>query len=403
MVSGPHKLMKQLRELACEMGEHDISPTDVIKVLGVLIDEHMTWEAHNAKATRRANNAIWAVARATKHLGIKERVTLMKSLALPHLDRCQTALAQPSARAEDRVRRSYNKAARTAVWGLKALHRWQAKGAHLDANPDTRLRSEPARQALRWLTWEQRRVAVRAALTAKIFHTKEPEVLRALLPSVTAAVLHDRRLRSHSKGCVVTFAANSAMGNKAFSVWGPQVLNAIAKDAIYDKCPAGAPPDFVSEPAGPRKERRQPSDEFEAERASFYADLRDRFAGQAERLDEDGNVRVWTDGSRCVRNGRNSAGAGVFYGTGHPDNRAIPVPGKQSNARAELFAMLHVLRTEHRPVVVRSDCRYVVDGANSGCEMWRAKAWFQRPLEGKLIANADLWKEVDQRLQLRKE
>eukprot|EP00662_Eupelagonemidae_sp_cell21_P057235 gene57235-biopygen84671 len=28
MVSGPHKLMKQLRELACEMGEHDISPTD---------------------------------------------------------------------------------------------------------------------------------------------------------------------------------------------------------------------------------------------------------------------------------------------------------------------------------------------------------------------------------------
>eukprot|EP00662_Eupelagonemidae_sp_cell21_P057176 gene57176-biopygen84560 len=137
MVSGPHKLMKQLRELACEMGEHDISPTDVIKVLGVLIDEHMTWEAHNAKATRRANNAIWAVARATKHLGIKERVTLMKSLALPHLDRCQTALAQPSARAADRVRRCYNKAARTAVWGLKALHRWQAKGAHLDANPDT--------------------------------------------------------------------------------------------------------------------------------------------------------------------------------------------------------------------------------------------------------------------------
>eukprot|EP00662_Eupelagonemidae_sp_cell21_P057038 gene57038-biopygen35018 len=190
------------------------------------------------------------------------------------------------------------------------------------------------------------------------------------------------------------------MGNKAFSVWGPQVLNAIAKDAIYDKCPPGAPPDFVSEPAGPRKERRQPSDEFEAERASFYADLRDRFAGQAERLDEDGNIRVWTDGSRCVRNGRNSAGAGVFYGTGHPGNRAITVPGKQSNARAELFAMLHVLRTEHRPVVVRSDCRYVVDGTNSGRETWRAKAWFQRPLEGTLIANADLWREVDQRLLL---
>eukprot|EP00662_Eupelagonemidae_sp_cell21_P057749 gene57749-biopygen112317 len=367
MVSGPHRFMKDLRELACEMGGQQISPADVIKVLGVLIDEQMTWDAHCAGAAKRAHRAVWAVARAAQHFKVKERASLMKSLALPHLDFCQSALAQPSADAQGRVRRMYHKAARTAVWGLRALHRWGPNGTHLDSDPSTRLRSEPARRQLRWITWEQRRAAVRAAVTAKIFHTGEPEVLRKLLPAVTAAVLHDRRLRSHTKGCVVTFTSRTAMGEKAFSVWGPKVLNAIARDAVYDKCPQGAPEE-CPEARGSSRVRRKPADEHAVERAGFYARLRHRFAGQAEWHDGGGRVRVWTDGSRCLRGMKASAGAGVFY-------------------------VLHVLRTEQHPVMVRSDCRYVVDGVNTGRKAWRARAWFERPLEGRLIPNADLWRE----------
>eukprot|EP00662_Eupelagonemidae_sp_cell21_P021816 gene21816-biopygen96272 len=95
------------------------------------------------------------------------------------------------------------------------------------------------------------------------------------------------------------------------------------------------------------------------------------------------------------------AGAGVFYGYKHASNRALKVPGRQCNARAELFALLHVLRTEHRPALVRSDCRYVVDGVNTWRFAWRAKAWFEKPLEGRRIANYDLWQEVDRLLELR--
>eukprot|EP00662_Eupelagonemidae_sp_cell21_P057133 gene57133-biopygen92006 len=50
MVSGSHKMMKCLRDMACEMGEHQITPSEIIKVLGVHIDEQMTWEAHSAAA-----------------------------------------------------------------------------------------------------------------------------------------------------------------------------------------------------------------------------------------------------------------------------------------------------------------------------------------------------------------
>ena len=33
--------------------------------------------------------------------------------------------------------------------------------------------------------------------------------------------------------------------------------------------------------------------------------------------------------------------------------------------------------------------------------IWKANAWFEKPLEAKLIPNADLWKEVDRRLHAR--
>eukprot|EP00662_Eupelagonemidae_sp_cell21_P057002 gene57002-biopygen76514 len=319
----------------------------------------------------------------------------MRSLAIPHLDFCQTALAKPSARAAQRMQRGYNKAARAAVWGLRALYRWKREG-----EPCERLRSAPARQQLRWISWGQRRVAARAAMTAKIFHTKEPEVLRGLLGTTTAAKIHKRRLRRHTKGCVVAIAAKTQIGEKAFSVWGPRVLNSVAMDAVFDECPEGAP-EFEEPRRGPPRMGRAPADEHAVERAGFYARLRDEFKGQEEWRNEEGRVRVWTDGSRCLRGSRLSAGAGIFYGTGHAANRALAVPGRQCNARAELFAVLHVLRTESRPVVVRSDCKYVVDGVNFGRKSWRAKAWFQRPLEGRLIANADLWKEVDQLMELR--
>eukprot|EP00662_Eupelagonemidae_sp_cell21_P057003 gene57003-biopygen76515 len=237
-------------------------------------------------------------------------------------------------------------------------------------------------------------------MTAKIFHTEEPEVLRGLLGTTTAAKIHKRRLRRHTKGCVVSIAAKTQIGEKAFSVWGPRVLNSVAMDAVFDKCPEGAP-EFEEARRGPPRMGRAPADDHAVERAGYYARLRDEYKGKAEWRDEEGRVRVWTDGSRCLRGGRLSAGAGVFYGMGHHANRALPVPGRQCNARAELCAVLHVLRTEPRPVVVRSDCKYVVDGVNFGRKAWRAKAWFRRPLEGRLIKNADLWKELDQLLELR--
>eukprot|EP00973_Karenia_brevis_P063653 8849122-Karenia_brevis.AAC.1 len=77
-----------------------------------------------------------------------------------------------------------------------------------------------------------------------------------------------------------------------------------------------------------------------------------------------------------------------------------PLPGEeQTNQRAELYAVLHVLRTEKRRVEIRSDSQYVLDGCLRLLPKWRQQGW--RTARGRALANADLWKEVYALLQSR--
>ena len=213
-------------------------------------------------------------------------------------------------------------------------------------------------------------------------------------------MLHDRsmRTRSQARGCVDTFGARRKHGERAFGYWGPLVINAIANDAVYADCPGGPPTPHREDPRP--KAGKPPADADALERAGWYAYLRHRFDEIAEWSDRaSGAVRVWTDGSGGKDS--SSAGAGVYYGRNNPHNRALRVPGAQTSARAELFAALHVLRSEPRAVSVRSDCRYVVDGIRTTRHAWRANAWFDKPQQGRLIKHADLWREVDRLLALR--
>ena len=88
---------------------------------------------------------------------------------------------------------------------------------------------------------------------------------------------------------------------------------------------------------------------------------------------------VYTDGS-CVGNGTDEAraGSGIWYGTGDPRNVAMRVPGtKQSNQVAELLAILRVIKDTpgNRPLRIRSDSRFAIDGLTKHASDWEAKDW----------------------------
>eukprot|EP01065_Artemidia_motanka_P042945 TRINITY_DN584_c0_g2_i3.p1 TRINITY_DN584_c0_g2~~TRINITY_DN584_c0_g2_i3.p1 ORF type:complete len:686 (+),score=153.27 TRINITY_DN584_c0_g2_i3:916-2973(+) len=98
-----------------------------------------------------------------------------------------------------------------------------------------------------------------------------------------------------------------------------------------------------------------------------------------------GGVVVWTDGAASHNQSRRlrSAGAGVFWSTGNPRNRSLPLAGRlQTNNRAELLAAVEAVRAEQRPMQIRTDSAWVLSGVQKS------------PDRRRQLEHADLWAEL---------
>ena len=102
-----------------------------------------------------------------------------------------------------------------------------------------------------------------------------------------------------------------------------------------------------------------------------------------------GAVVAWTDGA-CPKNQFRQlrrAGCGVFFGTSHPGNLSFKLPGpEQTNQRAELAACIACIESNVRPLEIRTDSKYVIDGAGN---------------PGRRGDNGDLWKIFHSLIQAR--
>ena len=109
----------------------------------------------------------------------------------------------------------------------------------------------------------------------------------------------------------------------------------------------------------------------------------------------DGEVHVYTDGSASIRRGRWGAGCGVWFGEKSDFNVSAIPPGRQTNNRAELTAIILAVRkvmawpTEFYCLVVFSDSLLCVDGINKWLDQWEADGWTRM---GHPLENVDLWR-----------
>ena len=106
-------------------------------------------------------------------------------------------------------------------------------------------------------------------------------------------------------------------------------------------------------------------------------------------------VVVWTDGA--CRNNQQSrfrrAGAGAFYAVGSCLNFAFALDGRdQTNNRAELLAVVMVLRRDQRDLEIRTDSEWVLNGFQSWTS-WKDAGW-----SGE---HPDLWSELSALLSSR--
>eukprot|EP00662_Eupelagonemidae_sp_cell21_P003516 gene3516-biopygen117791 len=210
MVCRSRKKKQGETPIVCQMVQdsyvHVIVPTKTMKILGVTIDDRLSWENHNAIAAGKASGIARSIARGTKFLRLSDRAVLIEALSHPHLEYCQSALAKPSATAADSIKRAYNRTARIAA---------------------RQERSEPARQRLGWPKWEEKRAAVSEAVVCKTWNEEEPRCLRELLPAQDNR--KEGKNRADKKGVISSLSFRSGIGGKAFRSWGPEAYNAVCE------------------------------------------------------------------------------------------------------------------------------------------------------------------------------
>jgi len=109
-------------------------------------------------------------------------------------------------------------------------------------------------------------------------------------------------------------------------------------------------------------------------------------------------VVVYTDGS-CFNNGKANAkgGIGVYFNDGCSLNVSAPLPGKQSNNRAELQAAVKALTIVRDrglgPVQIRTDSGYVKMGITNWIKTWKKNGW--RTASNNEVKNVEDWRELD--------
>lgn len=108
---------------------------------------------------------------------------------------------------------------------------------------------------------------------------------------------------------------------------------------------------------------------------------------------------VYTDGA-CSNNGRNgaSAGAGVWWGEGHPDNTSAPVYGRQTNNNAEIQAAEIAVRQAgergYDSVTVHTDSEFTVKCQEQWVPKWESNGW--RTSNGEPVKNREELQSLNQ-------
>ena len=89
-----------------------------MKILGVIIDDQLTWGSHVKKVRRQTHNTIVNLARTNAVLPLKSRRTLYDALVTPHLNYCDIVWGGISKKWSQEIQKSGNQAAKTLL-GLK--------------------------------------------------------------------------------------------------------------------------------------------------------------------------------------------------------------------------------------------------------------------------------------------
>jgi hypothetical protein len=182
----PTHLMPLCRLEGCELPY-----LHTAKILGVLIDEHLTWEAQAQQASNKARAAARAITKVQSHLRDTDMHMLAQQLGRTYLDPCLPVWAGGQAAAHDIAAGAYCAVARAA------------------ARQDS---SESALAMLAWPTWPEYCEKSRTGFIKRVLTKQQPKELADRLSSLQPRSRRDKRPR-------LPYVRTAIAGEQRFERW----------------------------------------------------------------------------------------------------------------------------------------------------------------------------------------
>ena len=90
---GPKRLTNKITSTGLKVGDALISPSDVVRDLGVMIDSSMTMSSHVKRIRQAAFGRLRLIARIRRSITLQHTALLVKSLVISHMTFCMPLLA----------------------------------------------------------------------------------------------------------------------------------------------------------------------------------------------------------------------------------------------------------------------------------------------------------------------
>ena len=180
-------------------------PSSKVKILGIIVDQHLTWEGHVSLVVRRCYATLRGMSKLARRLSNDVKKFLIEALVLPHIMYCITVWGGCGAVQRKRLQKVLNHCARV-VFGVR-------KSA----------RVTPLLEELQWSTIDTRICERDVAMLYRLFnHEHAPQSLRDLISyrsdvsaretrATAAGLLQPPRLR--------TEMAKRYFWYRALSIW----------------------------------------------------------------------------------------------------------------------------------------------------------------------------------------
>jgi hypothetical protein len=202
---GPSRLTKKITSNGLKVGDSLVSPSDVVRDLGVMIDSSMTMSDHVKRIRKAAFARLKLIARIRRSIPLQHTTLLVKSLVISHLTFCMPLLAGITAKSLASLQQIIHAAVRL-IHGLRKRD-----------SIESLVKKEG------WMPVSSM-IEVRVlSLTFGVLKSGKPSFLRSLLANYAPT----RELRSQNKSQLVVPRSSNCLGDRSFRYVAPTLWNKI--------------------------------------------------------------------------------------------------------------------------------------------------------------------------------